>query len=370
MRNILWWFFAFITFIPAFTYCVSCFTPYISPVTFPPMAFLALGFPYLACSLIIFIIIWFFIKKKVAVFLLLLFFAGYKNLFATFALDFSAQKDKVAKAPGALRILTWNVRNFDNPSTYADTPKAIRRQMFNYIRDSEADVLCLQEFTEHIANGALSNTTELVDLGYVYYYKTNDITQIFPYGNFISGTAIFSKVPLIDSGKTLLGDSSYPEHVAHVDLMMHDKRIRIFSAHFKSLNLFVDKSYPGTLVPFHNDTNFIRRSGRLEKIKTFDQDHAKEALIAKTELKKSPYAVVFTADMNSVPTSYAFHLMSSGLKDAFVAKGWGLGTTMDNLPNTLRIDLLLVDKKFCIRGYHKEEIHLSDHFPQMVDLQW
>jgi len=334
------------------------------------MTFLALGFPYLAGSLILFIIIWFFIKKKVAVFLLLLFLGGYKNLFATFALNFSAQKDEVAKAPGTLRILTWNVRNFDNPSTYADTPKSIRRQMFDYIRNSEADVLCLQEFTEHIANGALSNTTELVDLGYIYYYKTNETILAVNYGTFLSGTAIFSKVPLIDSGKTLLGDSSYPEHIAYVDLVIHNKRMRLFSAHFKSLSLFVDKSYPGTLTPFHNDTNFIRRSDRFEKLKVFDQDHAREALIAKAELNKSPYAVVFTADMNSVPTSYAYHFMSSGLKDVFVSKGWGLGTTMGNLPKTLRIDLLLVDKKLSITGYHKEELHLSDHFPQMVDLQW
>ena len=74
--------------------------------------------------------------------------------------------------------------------------------------------------------------------------------------------------------------------------------------------------------------------------------------------------------MNSVPASFSYHEMSAGLQDAFVKKGWGLGYTMDYLPKTLRIDVLLFDKKFSIQKFKRDKLHLSDHYPQMADVTW
>ena len=42
---------------------------------------------------------------------------------------------------------------------------------------------------------------------------------------------------------------------------------------------------------------------------------------------------------------------------------------MDSLPQTLRIDFLFVDKKLLI-NFYKHEVHLSDHFPQLIDVKW
>jgi endonuclease/exonuclease/phosphatase family metal-dependent hydrolase len=74
--------------------------------------------------------------------------------------------------------------------------------------------------------------------------------------------------------------------------------------------------------------------------------------------------------MNSVPTSYPYFKVSSGLQDAFKVKGCGLGTTMSNLPKTLRIDFIFADKRLEIINYHKDEVDLSDHFPQFIDVKW
>jgi endonuclease/exonuclease/phosphatase (EEP) superfamily protein YafD len=80
--------------------------------------------------------------------------------------------------------------------------------------------------------------------------------------------------------------------------------------------------------------------------------------------------VIVGVDMNSVPCSYPYHIVSAGLQDAFKLNGWGLGTTMDSLPATLRIDFLFVDNKLEIKRYRKDEVNLSDHFPQFVDVAW
>jgi endonuclease/exonuclease/phosphatase family metal-dependent hydrolase len=370
MRKLLPGFFRVVTFFSALCYFVSCLTPYISPVLFWPMGFLALGFPYLALLVILLIFAWMFIKKNVAAYLLLLFFAGFQNLYATFAINVPASLNFKVKETRSLRFLSWNVSGFENPSISNDTPGSIRRKMFEYIKTSKADVLCLQEYSNFIGPAFRSNGEELHKLGYIYSYQPNEIQKTLPGGCMFSGPAIFSKVPIIDSGKVLLGDPSYPEHVAYADVMLQHKSIRVFSAHFKSLNLFVVGKDPEAIVPFHSDSLFIYEATRFEKLKVFAQDHSRQALIVKKELDRSPHPLVYTADMNSVPASYPYHTVSKGLQDVFIKKGFGLGTTLDSLPKTLRIDFMFVDKRIAVKKYRKDPLPLSDHFPQVADVQW
>lgn len=369
MKKFLIGLFAAITFIPSLIYLASCLTPYISPVHFWPMAFLALGFPYLSLVILALALLWFFIRKKVALFLLLLFFAGYKNLFSTFALDLPV-KSPPTKYPGSLRILTWNVRGFDNPAIGADSAGSIHKRMFNYIDSVKPDILCLQEFAEHYFPGAVSNTAELKKLGYTYSYKTNEVVHTFPYGKLLSGTAIFSRVPIIDSQKVMLGDPSYCEYIASVDVLLKNKRLRVFATHLKSINLFAHPEDSLNRVTLYGDSGFVYHSTKFQKLKAFAQAHAREAVIAKDVLNKSPYPAILGVDMNSVPTSYPYHVLSANLQDAFKLNGWGLGTTIDSLPKTLRIDFLLADKKLSITNFKKDELHLSDHFPQYIDVWW
>lgn len=366
MKKVFFGVFAGITFISAFTYLISCLTPYISPVHFWPMAFLALGFPYLALGLLLLTFVWIFIRKKVALFLVLLLFTGFQNLFATFALN--PAKSSLEKDTGSLRILTWNVRGFDNPTISRDSANTTRTRMFNYISQVNPDVLCLQEFSEHYMPGTFSNTAELKKLGYIYINRTDEVLHRYPFGKILSGTAIFSKIPFIHSGNVMLGDSSYPEYLASVDVRHQNKVIRIFSTHFKSINLFASPADTSNRVILYGDTDFVYHRTKFEKLKKFAQAHSREALIIKNSINESPYPVVFGTDMNSVPTSFPYHTVSAGLQDAFKLKGWGLGTTMTGLPKTLRIDFLFVDKRLGIKNFTKDEIVLSDHFPQFVDV--
>lgn len=366
MKKVFTGLLAFITFIPAVSYFVSCFTPYISPVHFWPMAFLALGFPYLAIVILIFAFFWFFFNKKVSLILLLLFFAGFQNLFSTFALK-PANTAYKKKDTRGIRIMTWNVRGFSNPAISGDS---IRQEMLNYIKKVDPDVLCLQEFSEQLLPGIRSNTEDLRKQGFVYFLKTNEVPHYYNYGKVLSGTAIFSKIRVSAPHQEMLGDTSYIEYLTSVDVSLGNKKVRIFTTHFKSINLFAKVVDSSNRVIFYGDSTFVYTATKAEKLKAFAQAHSKEAIIAKRVIDKSPYPVVIGMDMNSVPTSYPYHIMSSNLQDAFKFNGWGLGTTLDSLPKTLRIDFLLVDKKLAIQYYHKDNLHLSDHFPQFIDVLW
>lgn len=369
MRKLLTGALVFITIAVSLAWLFCCLTPYLSPVLFWPMAFFALGFPYLIPVVLLLAICWVFINKKVALFLLLLFFAAFQNLITTFGSNFR-HVPTIERKKGVLRILTWNVRGFDNPCEYADTPNSRRRQMLAYISAVDPDVLCFQEFSEFFVPGCYSNTEELQKRGYRYFYKTNETTRNHGYGPVVSGSAIFSKLPIVDTCRVLLGDPSYPEYLASADIHFNNRPVRVFSTHFKSINLFTSPPTAGNRIIFYGDSNIVYNTGKLQKLKLFAQAHTREAIIAKNAVRNSPFPVIVGTDMNSVPVSYQYHMLAAGLQDAFVAQGSGLGNTMDSLPKTLRIDYLLVDKRFSITNFRKDELHLSDHFPQFIDVYW
>ena len=363
LRAFLW-----STILCALVYLSACLTPYISPQIFWPMSFLALGYSYLAGLILLLIIAWLFIRKKTSLVLLLVLLAGYKNLGSTFGTH--AFKQPIAKPSGSIRIMTWNVRGFDNPSTYLDEPGSVREQMLTFIKDSTPDIICMQEFIEHLGKGMVSTTTEMLDLGYNYFYRTDENAHVYPWGYITSGTTFFSKIPITGSGKELYPDSSFPENIAFIDVAMNAKPLRIFSTHLKSLCLGAVAPNPTFRAKFRDDPDFLYTASDFEKIKEISREHILQARVARDMMDKSPYPYIFCGDMNSVPASYAYNVLSQGLQDAFLLNDFGYGTTMDNLPKPLRIDYLFVDKKVSIENYSRQQLHLSDHFPQMIDVRW
>jgi endonuclease/exonuclease/phosphatase family metal-dependent hydrolase len=68
---------------------------------------------------------------------------------------------------------------------------------------------------------------------------------------------------------------------------------------------------------------------------------ARQAEILREHIAASPHPVIVCGDFNDTPLSYSYRLMSKGLKDSFMEKGWGLGTTYAGALPALRIDYIL-----------------------------
>ena len=371
MKNILRFLLGFISMVVALAYVLSCFTHLISPEFFSPLALLALGFPYLAGLLLLLIIIWFFVNGTKAVGLILILLVGYNNLFTTFAVNLWPNQTSTTKTAETLKVLSWNVNSFTDNLIIGDSVNSIRRQMLSFIKSSDADVLCLQEFVENDGEAFVRNISEFQKIGYPFYYFSRDFLKQPWYSNIYYGSVIFSKFPITDSGKTMLGDPSHPENIIYADIQFENKPVRIFSTHFKSMNLFNKPSADTfSITPFHYDTGFFNRTGKIEKLKIFGREHVIQAGIAKSKMNSSPYPVIFTGDLNSTPASYAYYLMSNGLKDAFLRKSFGLGGTMVNLPKTLRIDYIFADKVFEVKSFKKYTTQLSDHYPVTAEFNW
>jgi endonuclease/exonuclease/phosphatase family metal-dependent hydrolase len=362
--------FLIITIPVAIAYLFSCLTPYISPAHFWPFTFLALGFPIIAVILICTIIIWFLVRRRVAVILLILLLLGYKNLFSTWAVSvphtFNYDKDT-----SALRILDWNVRYFDNNERAADTPNSVRQQMISYIRKVNPDVLLFQDYSDYVGPLYVSNFKTMTDsLGFKYSYASRDSTTHLGSADYITGCAIYSKLPIIDS-KTITYESiGEPEGIYYADIVFKNRKIRFYTTHLVSMQIRPHPGISNEQGEQKYDSAYRYGKKVTKTIKRYDQIHVKQAEFVKSIISQSPYPSIITGDFNSVPSSYVYHTIRGNKQDAFINKGFGLGHTYYALTKTLRIDYILVDPALKISQVTTPALYLSDHFPVVTDVRW
>lgn len=356
----------------SFIYLVSCLTPYINPVVFWPLTFLSLGFPFLLGGMILLFLISVWGNRKLSLLLLLVIAVGFKNISTVFAFN-KTVKFQQEKPAGTIRVLSWNVNNFINCKKIVDTPGNPCSRIFNFIRHSNADILCLQDFS-NIYDPSYRSTVDYIkdSLGYKYSYFPNNFSYLSNISKGLHeeyGTPVFSRFPLTDSGYLTFAENTYNEHLVYVTIHVNGDSFRIFNTHLLSMNIHTSNVPP----PYgHNflrsDTALMLHSNTFRKLKRFDRIHIQQAQQAKAFMDKSNLPFIFCADLNSVPTTYAYHVLSDGLKDSFLSTGFGLGRTYDSISSTLRIDVVLMSKVLKPVQHYTAHIHVSDHFPNISDI--
>lgn len=349
----------------AMVYIVACCTPYISPLSFWQMTFLALAFPFVAIFLFLLTLLWLLFSRRITLVLLVVLLIGHKNLYSTFAFNFPATFN-LNKKENTLRIISWNARYFDNNARHADGPTSVRRQMIKYIRKANADVLFFQDYISYEGEALFSNDRTFRDsLGFKYFYTSKDIVTQHSFGRSETGVAIFSKFPLTDTGNIKF--TMHNESIAKADLVYQDKKIRLFTTHFASMGIHGTRKY--LVKPEKQDSALVVTKEVSRTLKNFDQIHAMQAEQLRREISKSPYPIIVSGDFNSVPSSYVYHLVKGNLKDVFSESGTGIGRTYTSLTRTLRIDYIFIDPSFKVLQTETPHLFLSDHFPVVADVQ-
>jgi len=368
MKRLLYFLLFFITIPTTIVYLTACLTPYIAPYNFRPLTFLAIAFPFIAIAFFGVATLWFFFNKKISVLLLIFFLAGYKNLHSSFAINIPSSF-KYTKDSSHLRVINWNVKFFENASKYADSSTAPRRVMINYLKKANADVLLLQEFRD-IANPAIYSNLEVLKdtLGYNYIYQNRDFISIHSYGTSYEGCAIFSKFPIIASGKIRYPNLMSNESIAFADILFGNRKIRFLTSHLISMNLFHTDDIQKEGKFINRDRLLRHGRSRFDTIHYYDSIHSKQAQLYNKVITASPHPVIASGDFNSLPTSYVYHTIKGKLKDAFISKGVGFGQTYIALSPTLRIDYILVDPNFKVHQAISPYIKASDHFPVVADI--
>lgn len=364
MRSFLKFIFKLLCLIVLVAFLISCFTQFIRPSQFSYIAIFSLAFPYLFLAMIVLIIVSFFINKRLAIFLLICIFCGYKNLSTSFAFNFSS-KWNTHKQDSSLRIMTWNVEDFVNLLEVSD----VRAQMLHLITQNNPDILCVQEFTEvQGARWRVSVEKELDSMGYKYCFLSKDQKWSSAIErSTIRGTAIFSKQPFIDSCRFNIRKEPITENAIYATVLLNNKPLRIYTTHLASFQIYADTN--NTKKDIYKIT-YDRKRAVEYKLRETEVVHEREVKIIRDSIAKSPYPVIYCGDMNSTPCSFNYRALKNNLQDAFLTKGFGIGSTFYKILPTLRIDVCLVDSKFKIDRCTVAQKKLSDHYPIITDISW
>jgi endonuclease/exonuclease/phosphatase family metal-dependent hydrolase len=356
-------------------YCLSCLTPYLSPTSYPFLTVISIIYLPILILYGLTTVVWLFCKKRIFIILLLLLFAGYKSLFSTVAINASTASWNWKKDSSNIRIMSWNVNRFGTPYTHTDSANGIRQQMLRYIQYVQPDVICMQDFRHNevvnYRNSFVDNISDVLKAGgfsffyYPFFYEYDGPNYCDKFG-----VAIFSKFPIIDTGSIVNTGYVKNERSGFADIIVQSKKIRIYTSHLSSMSLWPSNKAEAGIKYLEGDSTEIKAKNIYSKIKYFGETHAQEAAVIKQFINKSPYSVVFTGDLNSVPSSYVYNYLKRGLNDAFLEADAGIGGTYNRVFPKLRIDVLLHSPELKVVQFIRPVTELSDHYPLIADIRW
>lgn len=344
-------------------FLLACLVPLLNPHTWWFMGFLGLLLPYLALVLVLWILFWWFIKPKYSLIAIVTLLIGYKQLGVLFAFNAPSSFEEKKQA-NVLRIADWNIRSFVGVSSNKEKQRLSRTEIADALTRLNADVLCLQEFNHSFVKESGNNFSLFSSL-YPYHYFSKDFQR--DKGNYASGCIIFSKHPILDTGK-LKYPGKFSESLIYADIVKGSDTIRIYTTHLLSFR-FNKTDYDGMGKIKEDPETLAASKSIIRKMKLAFTQRGLQADLAKAAIDKSPYPSVLCGDFNDVPNSYTYFTLKGTRKDAFLQKSLGIGRTYLSLAPTLRIDYILPDRSFDVLQFDMIDEDLSDHLLLVTDLK-
>ncbi len=327
---------------------------------------------------IFFIFYWIFSKKRKWLLLLssltiLLSWSVVKPVFGIHPFGASTPE-----TPSGIKVMTWNVHLFDLGEWTRD--KTSKAKILKLIKEENPDILCLQEFFMDDGSGGEPYTNVIRQLGYPYFKfsKESEMSKRIMNAKALRGEkmlighAIFSKFPLQNEVRYMLGPS-------HYNLISMD--VVVDSAHIFNLNVthlasvrFQDRDidYLESLKEKGAKAEVSQKSKSIiYRLRNAFSVRAQQANIIDSAKGETDYPIIICGDFNDVPGSYVYNTVKGNLLDPFVSKGLGFGRTYRNIMPTLRIDYILYDGDYLQpNSYRSPDVNLSDHLPVIVDFSF
>ena len=104
--------------------------------------------------------------------------------------------------------------------------------MMELIKKQDADIVCLQEFFHSLDSAWYQNVNYISEtMHYPYWYFSHDLDADVHY----TGSIIFSRFPIIDSGIIRYPRPTLPDALIHADIKINNDTIRVYTTHLQSL---------------------------------------------------------------------------------------------------------------------------------------
>ena len=249
---------------------------------------------------------------------------------------------------GDLKIVSYNVGRFASGRGEFEglKSKELADHVSRYLREQDADVICLQEFylsTKYNLNEYFRRQFPGYDAEYLVYTGVN--------GRF--GNVTLSRFKVRGKGKKEFEKSA--NLALYTDIDVGGKLVRIYNCHFESYNISPSrKSF--------QDEQSVEESGRKYRRSAKLRPGQVDEVMADIEACQEEVMVV--GDFNDNPISYTYRRLIRDRKDAFFEVGKGFGATYSKVWPFLRIDYILYPASLEARWFAlRKEAMYSDHYP-------
>ncbi len=340
---------------------------FLYPLFFSPLPFIWInGFigiitPYLVVLEVLFLIFWLIAKPLLSMLSLVSLLLGWQTLMALVAWHPGtpfAQKKK----ENILRIVSWNVKGFNGVSPTANLKLRTQDMAYSIIKWNP-DIICMQEYNTNERPNDIANHASYFSKDYPYSFFSKDYHS--PQGDYFLGCIIYSKYKIIHAERIAYTNQ---ESLIYATILKGDDTIRIYTTHLASYRLKHDDFEAIDNTAPTNKSEVKAKWTVVRKMKHAFVERAVQAQLVRQHISESPYPTIITGDFNDVPSSYTYKTIKGNWQDAFLAKGFGIGATFSDLSPTLRIDYILANADWELRGWESVDENLSDHHMILADL--
>jgi endonuclease/exonuclease/phosphatase family metal-dependent hydrolase len=330
----------------------SYISPYFTPFEHWYLAFLGINHMALLIINLLFTFSWLFLRPLLAIPFVVIIMIGASLHQRSFPIHFSQDK----RGKDAIKIMNWNVQLF---KLYNWTHnKQLRDEMIEFISNENADIICFQEYFQ--ASGDYFATTTILKEK----LKAKNV-------HFSSGTknheghefgiATFSRFPIINTGTIRFENGSNKTNLAqYTDVLWNNDTVRIYNVHLASNHLNTNEV--DEIMEANNKSWKITRKW-FRKLRNGYKHRQNQVVQVRKHMDQCPYPMIVCGDMNDVPVSYTYKIISKRLTDAFVNSGNGLGATYNGRLPYLRIDYIFHDERFRSTAFDVIYKPFTDHFP-------
>lgn len=254
-----------------------------------------------------------------------------------------------------IKIVSYNVGRF-RAGSGIESVSVCTDSIVNFLKKSDADVICIQEFHIKDVSGLKSYLSKKFR-GYNSEYYMN----IGKDG--ASGNVTLSRFPVQGKGKIVFEESA--NMALYTDIDVKGLIVRIYNCHLESYSI----SLPRIVKSFRNkDKEFFRKTE--EKVRRSIARRPKQVDMVLENIAESPLPALVCGDFNDNPMSYTYYRISKGRLDSFAEAGSGFGATYSFLWPMLRIDYIIFPENFSAVSHFTQKVKFSDHYPVIADLSF
>ncbi|QIA07149.1 endonuclease/exonuclease/phosphatase family protein [Draconibacterium halophilum] len=350
MRKVILKILSLVNILLALALAASYLSVYIPPDKYWLPSLFGMAYPFLLGGNIIFIVLWILFKPRYTLLSLGVILLGWG--YVTRFMQINGKGSEEAN----IKVVSYNVKHF--VADTSGTQKENATKIISFLADQNADIICLQE--ARLRKNSIFNLAQTVkDLQSIKHYQ-------FARSSTTYGSVTMTRYPIVNMGEIRFENSR--NITIYTDVLIDTDTVRIFNIHLQSYHINPDKysiiESPG--LNEEKDLEEVKEMGA--KFKEAFQLRAEQVREIRKYVDESPHNVIVCGDFNDTPVSFSYRTLASGLTDAFVNSGQGIGRTYIGKLPSFRIDYIMHGDGFESYNFETLDYRMSDHLPVSCSL--